>query len=99
MTAVDTHPAAPAPAGGPGERTINLTLHVWRQPGPGRAGAMVRYEARDISTEMSFLEMLDVVNEGLIKNGGEPIAFDHDCREGICGMCGLMIHGIAHGPE
>jgi succinate dehydrogenase / fumarate reductase iron-sulfur subunit len=59
---------------------------------------MVRYEARDISPEMSFLEMLDVVNEGLIEQGQEPIAFDHDCREGICGSCGLMINGVAHGP-
>ena len=98
MTAVDTSPA-PAPPSSPAEPTINLTLHVWRQPGPGRPGAMVTYEARAISTEMSFLEMLDVVNEGLIKGGGDPIAFDHDCREGICGMCGLMINGIAHGPE
>jgi len=77
---------------------VNLTLHVWRQPGPGTPGQMVRYEARDISPDMSFLEMLDVVNEGLIEQGQEPIAFDHDCREGICGSCGLMINGVAHGP-
>ena len=77
---------------------MNLTLHVWRQPGPGTPGQMVRYEARDISPDMSFLEMLDVVNEGLIEQGQEPIAFDHDCREGICGSCGLMINGVAHGP-
>jgi succinate dehydrogenase / fumarate reductase iron-sulfur subunit len=81
------------------ERLINLTLHVWRQPGPGQPGKMVTYDAPGISTDMSFLEMLDVVNEGLIQGGDEPIAFDHDCREGICGMCGLMINGIAHGPE
>src|ERR1700738_5484191 len=81
------------------ERLINLTLLAWRQPGPGRQGKMVKYDAPGISTDMSFLEMLDVVNEGLIKGGDEPIAFDHDCREGICGMCGLMINGIAHGPQ
>jgi len=77
---------------------MNLTLHVWRQASANAKGAMERYEARDIAPEMSFLEMLDVVNEGLIERGGAPIAFDHDCREGICGMCGLMINGVAHGP-
>jgi succinate dehydrogenase iron-sulfur subunit len=77
---------------------INLTLHVWRQAGPNQPGKMVVYEARDINPDMSFLEMLDVVNEGLTERGEVPIAFDHDCREGICGMCSLMINGIAHGP-
>jgi succinate dehydrogenase / fumarate reductase iron-sulfur subunit len=77
---------------------MNLTLHVWRQPGPGAEGRMVTYRAADISEHMSFLEMLDVVNEGLIARGEEPIAFDHDCREGICGSCGMMINGVAHGP-
>ena len=77
---------------------MNLTLHVWRQPGPEANGAFVTYEARDISPEMSFLEMLDVVNEGLVARGERPIAFDSDCREGICGSCGLMINGTAHGP-
>jgi len=77
---------------------MNLTLHVWRQASANAKGTMERYEARDIAPEMSFLEMLDVVNEGLIERGGAPIAFDHDCREGICGMCGLMINGVAHGP-
>lgn len=77
---------------------MNLILHVWRQPAANAAGRFERYEARDASADMSFLEMLDVVNEGLIANGREPIAFDHDCREGICGMCGLMINGSAHGP-
>ncbi|MDE3127475.1 MAG: succinate dehydrogenase/fumarate reductase iron-sulfur subunit [Gemmatimonadota bacterium] len=77
---------------------MNLTLHVWRQPAAGAAGKFERYEARDVSPEMSFLEMLDVVNEGLIAAGQAPIAFDHDCREGICGMCGMMISGAAHGP-
>jgi succinate dehydrogenase / fumarate reductase iron-sulfur subunit len=78
---------------------MNLTLHIWRQPGPGAAGRMVRYEARDISPDMSFLEMLDVVNERLMETGDAPVAFDHDCREGICGSCSLMINGIAHGPN
>jgi succinate dehydrogenase / fumarate reductase iron-sulfur subunit len=77
---------------------VNLTLHVWRQPGPDRPGKMVQYEARDVSPDMSFLEMLDVVNEELIARGEMPIAFDHDCREGICGSCGMMINGVAHGP-
>ncbi len=76
---------------------MNLTLHVWRQPGPAASGRMVSYEARDISPDMSFLEMLDVVNERLVEKGEAPIAFDHDCREGICGSCGLMINGVAHG--
>jgi succinate dehydrogenase / fumarate reductase iron-sulfur subunit len=86
-------------AGPPEHDTINLTLYVWRQPGPSAEGAMVRYEAQGISTHMSFLEMLDVVNEGLIGRGEHPIAFDHDCREGICGMCGMVINGVAHGPQ
>ena len=80
------------------ELQVNLTLHVWRQAGPDKPGKMVEYEARDISPDMSFLEMLDVVNERLTERGDVPIAFDHDCREGICGMCSLMINGIAHGP-
>ena len=78
---------------------MNLILHVWRQPGPAARGRMVRYEANDISPDMSFLEMLDVVNERLMETGEVPIAFDHDCREGICGSCGLMIDGVAHGPN
>jgi succinate dehydrogenase / fumarate reductase iron-sulfur subunit len=78
---------------------VNLTLHVWRQSGPREPGAFVSYRAQDVSPEMSFLEMLDVVNEGLIAKGEEPIAFDHDCREGICGTCGMMIDGVAHGPR
>lgn len=78
---------------------MNLTLHVWRQPSANAAGSLVRYEAHDISPDMSFLEMLDVVNERLIEQGDQPIAFDHDCREGICGSCSLMINGVAHGPE
>jgi len=80
--------------------TIDVTLHVWRQA-PGHEGKMVTYveEARGISPDMSFLEMLDTVNERLIAKGEEPIAFEHDCREGICGSCGMMINGQAHGPQ
>ena len=77
---------------------MKLTLQVWRQAGPDVAGKLVKYEAKDVKPEMSFLEMLDVVNERLTEVGEVPIAFDHDCREGICGMCGLMINGVAHGP-
>jgi succinate dehydrogenase / fumarate reductase, iron-sulfur subunit len=78
---------------------MNLTLYVWRQKSAADRGDFVRYEARNINLDMSFLEMLDVVNEELIAKGEDPIAFDHDCREGICGMCGFMINGIAHGPQ
>ncbi len=78
---------------------MNLILHVWRQAAPDAPGRMIRYEARDISPDMSFLEMLDVVNERLMDRGEAPIAFDHDCREGICGSCSLMINGVAHGPN
>lgn len=78
---------------------MNLTLYVWRQPNQKTKGQMVRYDAKDINPDMSFLEMLDVVNEELIAKGEDPIAFDHDCREGICGTCGMMINGIAHGPK
>src|SRR4026209_1054696 len=86
-------------AGSGNERKLNLTLNVWRQKNRTSPGRFETYEARDISTDMSFLEMLDTVNEGLILDGKEPIAFDHDCREGICGSCGMMINGIPHGPE
>ena len=78
---------------------MNLTLHVWRQKNSSDAGRMERYAARNVNPDMSFLEMLDVVNEKLIEEGTEPIAFEHDCREGICGSCGFMINGVAHGPE
>jgi succinate dehydrogenase / fumarate reductase, iron-sulfur subunit len=78
---------------------MNLTLHIWRQKNARTPGKMVTYPARDISPDMSFLEMLDVVNEGLISRGEDPIAFDHDCREGICGACSLVINGIPHGPD
>jgi succinate dehydrogenase / fumarate reductase iron-sulfur subunit len=77
---------------------MNLKLRVWRQKNAMSEGEFVDYSARDVSPEMSFLEMLDIVNEELIAKGEEPIAFDHDCREGICGSCGLVINGVAHGP-
>jgi succinate dehydrogenase / fumarate reductase iron-sulfur subunit len=77
---------------------MNLELHVWRQTAPNADGSFFTYHAKDVSPDMSFLEMLDVVNEGLVATGSEPIAFDHDCREGICGSCGMMINGVAHGP-
>lgn len=77
---------------------MNLTLKVWRQKGPKDAGRLESYAAHDIDPMMSFLEMLDVVNEELASKDKEPIAFDHDCREGICGSCGVMINGMAHGP-
>jgi len=84
---------------GTGGKLMNLTLKVWRQKNAKDGGRFVTYEAKAISPDMSFLEMLDVVNEGLIGRGEEPIAFDHDCREGICGTCGMMINGVAHGPR
>jgi succinate dehydrogenase / fumarate reductase, iron-sulfur subunit len=78
---------------------MNLTLHVWRQRDRLDPGRMATYPAEDVSPDMSFLEMLDVVNERLIKDGDDPIAFDHDCREGICGSCSMMINGVPHGPQ
>ncbi|GEP36702.1 succinate dehydrogenase [Nocardioides psychrotolerans] len=78
---------------------MNLTLNIWRQAHQDAAGAMHRYHVTDISEDMSFLEMLDVLNEDLNVKGEDPVAFDHDCREGICGSCDLMIDGQAHGPE
>jgi len=78
---------------------LNLTLKIWRQASPTAEGEFKTYKVYDISTHMSFLEMLDVLNEDLVRKGEEPVAFDHDCREGICGMCGFMINGQAHGPE
>jgi len=77
---------------------MKLTLHIWRQKGPSAPGKMARYEVGDLSGEMSVLEMLDVLNEQLITKGEEPVTFEHDCREGICGSCGFMINGVAHGP-
>ena len=81
------------------EKTINLKLKVWRQDGPKAKGRFETYEVKNISTDSSFLEMMDVLNEQLIQEGKEPVAFDHDCREGICGMCSMYINGHAHGPD
>jgi len=77
---------------------MNLTLRVWRQKGPNDKGRMEEYKVSDISQDMSFLEMMDVLNEQLVESGDEPVAFDHDCREGICGSCSMFINGEAHGP-
>ncbi|HUK17730.1 MAG TPA: succinate dehydrogenase/fumarate reductase iron-sulfur subunit [Bryobacteraceae bacterium] len=77
---------------------MRIVLHIWRQRNANERGRMVRYELPNVSEHMSFLEMLDVLNEDLIAKGEDPVAFDHDCREGICGMCGCMVNGIAHGP-
>ena len=77
---------------------MKLTLQIWRQAGPSAEGRLVRYDMDDVNPDMSFLEMLDVLNERLMESGGVPVAFDHDCREGICGSCSLMINGAAHGP-
>ena len=78
---------------------MNLTLHVWRQKNPADEGRMVRYEVKGVNEHASFLEMLDILNEQLAERGEEPVAFEHDCREGICGSCSLMINGQAHGPQ
>jgi len=78
---------------------MDLTLHVWRQAGPTARGAFVRYEAKDVSADMSFLELLDLINERLVERREPPIEFDHDCREGICGACGMVINGRPHGPR
>ncbi|MCI5224405.1 MAG: succinate dehydrogenase/fumarate reductase iron-sulfur subunit [Candidatus Electrothrix sp. AR4] len=80
-------------------RTISITLKVWRQTGPDAKGCFETHKLKDISTDMSFLEMLDVLNEQLTLEDRDPVVFDHDCREGICGMCGAVVDGIAHGPE
>lgn len=81
------------------EKTINLTLKVWRQNGPREKGRFETYKVNNISIDSSFLEMMDILNEQLISEGKEPVAFDHDCREGICGMCSLYINGRPHGPD
>src|SRR4051812_50027425 len=77
---------------------MRIILHIWRQRNASDKGKMVRYEVPNVNHEMSFLEMLDVLNEDLIAKSEDPVAFDHDCREGICGMCGAMVNGVAHGP-
>ena len=77
---------------------MNLTLKVWRQNGPQDKGHFDTHQLSDVTGDMSFLEMMDVLNDTIIREGGEPIAFDHDCREGICGMCSMFINGEAHGP-
>ena len=79
-------------------RPRNFTLRIWRQKNRQATGRLVEYQVRDISPAMSFLEMLDVLNEDLLHQGEDPVAFDHDCREGICGSCDLFINGRAHGP-
>ena len=80
-------------------KTISITLKIWRQKNANAQGKMETYSLKDVSTDSSFLEMLDLLNEQLIEEGKEPVAFDHDCREGICGMCSLFINGQAHGPD
>ena len=81
------------------DKTINITLRVWRQRGPKEKGAFETYSLENISTDSSFLEMLDILNEKIINEGKEPVVFDHDCREGICGMCSLYVNGHPHGPD
>jgi succinate dehydrogenase / fumarate reductase iron-sulfur subunit len=78
---------------------MRIVLHIWRQKNANDKGRMTRYEVPNVSEHMSFLEMLDVLNEDLVIKGEDPVAFDHDCREGICGMCGCMVNGVAHGPK
>lgn len=85
--------------GGSSQKTLNLKLKVWRQKSTKDDGSFVEYDAKNVSEDASFLEMMDQLNEDLIKKGDEPVAFDHDCREGICGSCGFMINGDAHGPQ
>ena len=85
--------------GGSSNKTLNLKLKVWRQKGPNDKGSFMDYNAQNISVDMSFLEMIDVMNQDLIQQGQEPVDFDHDCREGICGACSMVINGDAHGPQ
>jgi len=82
-----------------GTKSMTLKLHVWRQAGPNAPGRLVEYVAENVNPDMSFLEMMDVVNEKLAAKGEEPIAFDHDCREGICGMCSMVLNGVPHGGQ
>ncbi len=81
------------------KKTINIKLRVWRQNGPSDKGHFETYEMNDVPTAASFLEMMDLLNEKLINEGKDPVAFDHDCREGICGACSMYINGRAHGPD
>jgi succinate dehydrogenase / fumarate reductase iron-sulfur subunit len=81
------------------DKKLSVTVRVWRQAGPGEKGRMASYQVGDIDPDMSFLEMLDVLNEDLVRRGDSPIAFDSDCREGICGCCGLVVNGDVHGPD
>jgi len=81
------------------EKKMTLKLKVWRQAGPNAPGSFMEYVAKEVTSDMSFLEMLDVMNENLVREGKEPVEFDHDCREGICGACSLVINGNAHGPD
>jgi succinate dehydrogenase / fumarate reductase iron-sulfur subunit len=97
VTTTERAPRATTGAQAQEQRGMRLTLRIWRQQGPTVKGRMVTYQLDDVSPDMSFLEMLDVLNEKLILAGDDPVAFDHDCREGICGMCGVMINGLAHG--
>jgi succinate dehydrogenase / fumarate reductase iron-sulfur subunit len=100
MTATNGHAANGHSANGHSKgKMLNLTLQIWRQKNANAKGRMEEYKLKGVSTEMSFLEMLDMLNEQLIKEGKDPVAFDHDCREGICGMCGAMVNGYAHGPD
>lgn len=85
--------------GGASGKKINLKLKIWKQNGPNDKGHFIDHDAKDISTDMSFLEMMDVVNEEMVRAGKEPVQFDHDCREGICGACSMVINGNAHGPD
>lgn len=100
ITAGDKNVASEVQASGTsGTRLMNITVRVWRQPSAKAEGKMVSYEVPGVSEHMSFLEMMDVLNERLTLEGDDPIAFDHDCREGICGQCGVVINGVAHGPQ
>jgi succinate dehydrogenase / fumarate reductase iron-sulfur subunit len=100
ITAGDKNVASEVQASGTaGTRLMNITVRVWRQPSAQAEGKMVSYEVPGVSEHMSFLEMMDVLNERLTLEGDDPIAFDHDCREGICGQCGVVINGVAHGPQ
>ena len=82
-----------------GSKHFSVTVRAWRQAGPAEPGRMVSYKVMDVSPDMSFLEMLDILNDDLLKKGDAPITFESDCREGICGSCGLVVNGDVHGPD